>query len=192
MDDAKQQCRAAALARRDALSPADRSRASALIADRIRARPAWREARCILAYCQMRSEVDTSSLLAAVLAAGHTLLLPRVDWAARNLLAVPVTSLAQLAPARYGVPEPHDGEPVPPATADLVLVPGVAFDTRGGRVGYGAGFYDRLLAALPARVPRWGLAFEAQVVDSIPAEVHDQRVDAVVTESHWWEVARDG
>jgi 5-formyltetrahydrofolate cyclo-ligase len=80
--------------------------------------------------------------------------------------------------------EPPASAPiVPPREVDLVCVPGVAFDTRGGRLGRGRGHYDATLALLPRSAFRVGLAFESQIVPAVPAEPHDERLDAVVTEA---------
>ncbi|MCZ7599446.1 MAG: 5-formyltetrahydrofolate cyclo-ligase [Gammaproteobacteria bacterium] len=85
------------------------------------------------------------------------------------------------------MPEPPDDErePFPPEAISVVLVPGLAFDGHGYRLGYGAGMYDRLFELLPPAALRWGLAFEAQLVDAVPTEPHDQPLDAVVTERRW-------
>jgi 5-formyltetrahydrofolate cyclo-ligase len=176
------------LARRDALEPAERARLSAAIVARLSALDAVRRARTVLAYAPFGSEPDTWPLLRAVLAEGRALLLPRVDRAARRLVLHRVTDLeADLAPGTWGILEPIPARcPVvlPPA-ADVVLVPGVAFDRSGGRLGYGGGYYDRLLAAWPPpRPPLVAPAFELQVVAQVPLLPGDHRVDRVVTESY--------
>ncbi len=83
-----------------------------------------------------------------------------------------------------GIPEPRSSLPrVDPADVDWVLVPGVAFDLAGRRLGYGGGYYDRLLPLLPRATPRIAGAFELQIVDAIPAAPHDLRIDAFATPS---------
>jgi 5-formyltetrahydrofolate cyclo-ligase len=134
----------------------------------------------VLAFVSISSEVPTSMLLGATLEAGKTLLLPYVaeDGALR---AAAVSSLAELQPGYRGIPEPRARLPVDPASAGVIVAPGVAFDARGGRLGYGGGFYDAFLRAA-AGVPRVGICFEVQLVDEVPMAEHDERVDVVVTE----------
>jgi 5-formyltetrahydrofolate cyclo-ligase len=184
----KAELRAAALARRDGLSAPQRAAASRQIADRVRARAAFQRAGTVLLYCAMRSEVDTSALIDELLAAGRAVVLPVTDWSARRLGLYALQDRAELVPGRFGVPEPppHRRTEVRAACIDLALIPGVAFDRWGGRLGYGAGLYDGLLPQLPAPCPRWGLAFETQMVDELPCDEHDQRVDAVFTEQQVW------
>lgn len=177
---AKDTIRRMALARRARLDPADRSARGAAIVDRLLDLPEVAEADPILAFASVRSEVPTDRLIGAVLASGRTLLLPYVADDG-SLRAAPVTSLDDLRPGFAGIPEPRARLRLVPADPAVIVVPGVAFDERGGRLGYGGGFYDRFLASAPP-VPRIGVCFEAQVFPEIPIEPHDERVDIVVTE----------
>jgi 5-formyltetrahydrofolate cyclo-ligase len=184
---AKAALRRRILASRDALDPAQRVERSAAIVARVASMRAFRQARTVLAYAPFGSEADTWPLLRGLLAEGRTLLLPRVDRAGRRLVLHRVSDLDEdLAPGPWGIREPRpDRCPVVAVpAADLVLVPGVAFDRTGGRLGYGGGYYDRLLAAWP---PPWPLlvapAFELQLVDAVPRLPGDRRVDRVVTEA---------
>ncbi len=92
----------------------------------------------------------------------------------------------ELVAGVWGIREPDPARCAPMATdePDLVLVPGVAFDIRGGRIGYGAAYYDRLLGRCPPGTPLVAAAFEVQIVDAVPMEPHDRRVDRIVTEQH--------
>jgi 5-formyltetrahydrofolate cyclo-ligase len=108
-----------------------------------------------------------------------------VDRAARALALHRVDDPAgQLRPGMWGIPEPDPARAptVAPAEVEFVLVPGVAFDPRGGRLGYGGGYYDRLLTAVATDTPRVAAAFEVQMVDEVPMAPGDQRVDRVITE----------
>jgi 5-formyltetrahydrofolate cyclo-ligase len=92
--------------------------------------------------------------------------------------------IADVVAGFRGIPEPRpDAPPVSPQAVDWVLVPGVAFDVAGGRLGYGGGYYDRLLPAMRAGTPRVAAAFEAQIVAHVPRAPHDAGVDAIVTEA---------
>jgi 5-formyltetrahydrofolate cyclo-ligase len=131
------------------------------------------------------SEWDTRLLLASALELGKTAAVPRVNLEKRMLDIHAVCDLArEVAPGYRGIPEPTaDCPPVPLASIDWVLVPGVAFDVRGHRIGYGGGYYDRLLPALPRSAARIAGAFELQIVDEVPTAPHDLALDAIITES---------
>jgi 5,10-methenyltetrahydrofolate synthetase len=188
----KAELRRTVLARRDALDPETRAASSIRIFSRIAALPAFRRARVVLAYSAFGSEPATGPFLATVLAGGLTLVLPRVNRTTRMLDLYRVTDLATgLRPGVWGIREP---DPTVCAAAalgdvDFVLVPGVAFDSHGGRLGYGAGYYDRLLRGAAAGTPLVAAAFDVQLVDAIPMDAHDRRVDSVVTESRVYAAA---
>jgi 5-formyltetrahydrofolate cyclo-ligase len=105
-----------------------------------------------------------------------------VRWNPRGLDSFTIRSLEDLEEGRRGLwePDPACAEPVAASELDLVLVPGLAFDRRGWRIGFGAGLYDRFLAGVDA--PRLGLAFSLQIQPSLPVEPHDEPVDWIVTE----------
>jgi 5,10-methenyltetrahydrofolate synthetase len=184
---AKATLRRTILARRDALAPLDRARLSRAALDRIEALDVFRRARAILGFASFGSELDTRPLLDEVLAGGRMLVLPRVDREARRLALYRVASLeTDLGPGTWGIPEPDPTRCglAAPADIDFILVPGVAFDPDGGRLGYGAGYYDRLLAAWPSPLPPLvAAAFGIQIVPAVPVLAGDHRVDLVVTES---------
>ncbi len=185
--EAKSALRRDILARRDALDPGLRARHSRVALDRVVRLPSFRAAPVVLAYASFGSELDTRALLGDVLGGGRTLVLPRVDRQARRLVLHEVRDLAaDLLPGTWGIPEPAPERCrlVAPDEVKFVLVPGVAFDPDGGRVGYGAGYYDRLLGEWPAPLPPLAAAaFELQIVPAVPVLPTDHRVDLVVTES---------
>jgi 5-formyltetrahydrofolate cyclo-ligase len=183
LHEAKRELRAAVLAARDALDPALHAAASRAIAARLIERPEYELAACVLLTLPFRSEWDSRAVVEHALAAGKRVALPRVDVATRMLSLHEVDDLARdVAPGYRGIPEPHAGTPmILPDAVTFVLVPGVAFDGHGRRLGYGGGFYDRLLPVLRAEVPRVACAFDAQLVDAVPAALHDVTVDLVVT-----------
>jgi 5-formyltetrahydrofolate cyclo-ligase len=141
----------------------------------------------VLGFASFGSEIETRSLLDEVLASGRILVLPRIEREARRLALHWVRSLAtDLRPGPWKIPEPDPARcgPAAPSDVDFVLTPGVAFDPDGGRLGYGAGYYDRLLAAWPPPLPALvAAAFELQIVPAVPVLAGDQRVDLVVTDS---------
>jgi 5-formyltetrahydrofolate cyclo-ligase len=131
--------------------------------------------------------MDVWPLLADCLAAGKTVALPRFDAATRRYVACQITDLARdLGEGQFGIREPGGHcIAIPPNRLDLVLVPGVAFDVHGRRLGRGKGFYDQLLAFV--RGTTCGVAFDEQIVDSIPVEPHDVSLNCILTPTRWLE-----
>jgi 5-formyltetrahydrofolate cyclo-ligase len=136
-------------------------------------------------YLHIGSEVRTSSIVDWLLSNGRKVIIPITDKTNKRLifseLRLPERELQRGA---LGIPEPKPEirKPVPLEQADVVLVPGVAWDLRGYRIGYGAGYYDRSLNSLKRPVPKIGLSFEFQIVERIPKGRFDRRVDKLVTE----------
>jgi 5-formyltetrahydrofolate cyclo-ligase len=180
---AKQALRGRVLAERDDLPAAARVAGSQAIRARLQGLPSLAVARTVLLTLPFRSEWDTRPLAEDALRAGKRIVIPRVDRVARMLRLHSVADLDVDIVAGYlGIPEPRETLPiVDPGAVDWVLVPGVAFDAAGRRLGYGGGFYDRLLPLVRADAPRVAGAFEVQIVDEVPASAHDRRVDAVVS-----------
>jgi len=176
-----------ATARRAALDPSFRAAASAVITAAVLGRLTALRPEGIMVYAAMRDEVDPAAVTRAAIAAGIPVAYPLIDWTTRRLSPIHLRVPDRLQPGRFGVPEPPEDqrEPFDPQQLTVVLVPGLAFDRRGYRLGYGAGMYDQLFGELPATALRWGLAFAAQVVDQVPTEEHDEPLDAVVTETEW-------
>lgn len=181
---AKKALRASVLARRDALGAETRRRDSQAITAKLLTLPEYRAAGVVCAYASFGSEFDTAAFCSDAIAAGKRLFLPRIDRAARMLELREVRNLGDdLVAGVWGIREPVERCPiVPSSVVEFLLVPGVAFTPTGERLGYGGGFYDRLLAGLNAKTPRIAAAFDLQVVDSIPTGPSDQRVHLVVTE----------
>lgn len=179
----KQALRGRILALRDDLSTDARREASLALVARIAALASFRSAGSVLLTLPYRSEWDTRPLAAAALAQGKVVAMPRVDRAARMLVLHRVDDLDRdIVAGGLGIPEPRPGgAQLAPDAIDWVLVPGVAFDAGGRRLGYGGGFYDRLLPRLRPGVPCIVGAFEVQVVDEVPTTLHDRRVDLVIT-----------
>lgn len=167
------------LARRDALSPAERAAASAAIATRATHRlPDG----IVALYAPKGTEVDTAMLDAELRERGTTIAYPRV-LDGQFLLEFRIATIDELvAGGRFGLREPRpDADLVDVLQIAAFVVPGLAFDRDGGRVGWGRGYYDATLAAAPDAL-RIGLAFECQLLDHVPAEPHDVKLHHVITE----------
>lgn len=179
----KRELRTVAKQRRAAIPASERLQASAVIQARVQGLSIFRRAQTVHTYISFRDEVVTHDLIAAALQAGKLVVAPRVPEAGNSLQHFALASLADLRPGRFGIPEPDPARcvTVAPQDLDLVLVPGLAFDRQGNRLGYGKGYYDRFLAATAAA--RIALAFDEQLFARIPAGDADVRVDAIVTPS---------
>ena len=149
--------------------------------------PEFQAAGTVLFYAHVRSEVRTLPALPVALRSGKRIAIPYCQGERLELFQL--QALEELQPRRFGVPEPlldlqrGPGRHVDVAEADVILVPGVAFDTRGGRVGYGKGYYDRLLAQARPDAALVAAAFDCQLLDEAPLDEHDILMDIVVTQS---------
>lgn len=179
----KNQLRSRMLALRDEIPYSEVISASAGIREHVRSWAVFREARCVCCYISVRSEMSTPGIILRALESGKTVIAPKVFgdeirfFRIRNLTD-------DLERGAFGVLEPIAGtQEFDPAEADVCLIPGVVFDEKGNRIGYGKGYYDRFLKKLPPRVPTLGLAYDCQVIDAIPAEKNDVPVQYLVTPS---------
>jgi len=141
----------------------------------------FKQAKVVMFYVDMRNEVVTKKAIIDAFAEGKRVVVPRVKKG-YGLLAIEIKSLDELEPSTFGVLEPQEKEEISIDEIDVVVVPGVAFDKRGYRIGYGGGYYDNFLPKLKAEAKKIAVAFEMQLIDHIPAEAHDVKVDMIITE----------
>lgn len=148
---------------------------------RLKTQPVFQTAAAVLFFAPLPAEVDLWPLLGETLAAGKIIALPRFDTARRRYTAARVQCLpGELVSGRFGIREPSaDCADLPAGQLDLALVPGVAFDVNGRRLGRGRGFYDRLLADFAGK--KIGVAFDEQILSEIPVEPSDVKMDWIVT-----------
>ena len=156
------------------------------------ASPEFEAARVIMIYLSTVSEVDTAPIALKAWQQGKTILAPKVSWNQRRMLPVEITSLTSgLTISGPGIREPVSGNPIPVNLIDLVIVPGVGFTRAGFRIGRGMGFYDRFLAQPDFTGVSCGLAFEEQVVETLPVLDHDIPLGMLVTDCGIWRSAPD-
>jgi 5-formyltetrahydrofolate cyclo-ligase len=161
------------------LSPEERRAKSREIEKRLFSLPEFRMARIILFYASFRSEVETHAMVRQALADGKRVVLPKVKG--RDLALFEIKDFDRdVKPGRWDIPEPAGGKHMEREKIDFIVVPGAAFDHAGNRLGYGAGFYDKLLKGYQGAVV--ALAFELQIVPTVPAGPHDVPVQKIVTE----------
>lgn len=168
--------------------PADEiATASRIIADQLQEMEVFRGARCVGAFLSLPSEVQTDRILTACWDRNLQVCVPYYQEDKRVYGMSRLERNGKLHVRKWDVPEPAEIQPVEPAGLDLILIPAMAFDLQGVRLGHGGGHYDRLLGGVK-RAFRLGLAFHAQVVDQLPREPHDESVHAILTEQKLIEV----
>ena len=177
----KTDLRRAALARRDALDPEARAAGSLAAAAAVAAIPLLAGQPIVGAFWPIRTEIDPRPLIERLFARGQRVALPKVtpdglvfrEWRAGEALV----------PGGFGLSEPRDD--LPPLDPTALIVPLAAFDRRGHRIGYGAGYYDRAIARLSRLGPvlTIGFAYSVQEIPEVPAEPHDEPLDHLVTEA---------
>jgi 5-formyltetrahydrofolate cyclo-ligase len=184
------------LAARDQMEQALRKEKGKKICALLTAHPVVSNAAHLFIYVDFRSEVETIDLIRQLIEDGKTISVPVTLLEESRLQAVRLTNPdTQLMPGCYGIPEPTPDQiataTVDPLTIDTVLIPGSVFDTGGGRLGYGGGYYDRFLTESAPRAARVGVAFELQLVEQVPMEPHDQYMDVLVTEQQIYDCGRN-
>ncbi|MFH1539031.1 MAG: 5-formyltetrahydrofolate cyclo-ligase [bacterium] len=186
MKTLKEQLRHECISRRDAQSKEEIEEKSGRIASRLRSLPEYEAAHTVLFYASFRSEVATGAMIENAIEEGRKVCLPRVDGASKDLDIFWVKDPeADLAPGAWDIPEPRPDvcEKVPPEEIDLAIVPGVAFDREGNRLGFGGGYYDRFIPKLRDGTPKAGVAFDLQVIPAVTMGEFDQKVSIIVTET---------
>lgn len=182
----KQALRQSIIAARSNMADAERVRLSGQITQRLAGLEAYHSAAAILAYMNFGAEFAATQFVQQALRDGKQVLLPKVNRETKQLDVYRITDLAQdVAPGVWEIPEPLT-ERCPKVTdlspIGFILLPGVAFGRDGARLGYGGGFYDKLLARLPHQPVLVAAAFAMQVVEHIPQEATDRKVEWLVTE----------
>lgn len=171
--------------KRNVIPPEVRNAKNRIIQERLYALDEFMNARVVFSFVSFRTEVDTSGIIKKAFFDRKKVVVPKVNKEDRMLLLYEIKNMDELSEGYMGIPEPsvatadrscsiHD--------AEIVIIPGVGFDPHGNRIGYGAGYYDKLLSEMKRVVPVIAPAYEEQLVDFIPAEEHDIRVDLIVTD----------
>jgi 5-formyltetrahydrofolate cyclo-ligase len=188
LPEAKSVLRGEVLAAMKRVSAAEREAASKLACAQLRAQRIWRDARSILFYAPMAPELDVWPLLREARTAGKVTALPQYDAEEGRYVACSLQDpLTEVHTGRFGIREPVSGCPqIELNRLDLVLVPGVAFDLHGRRLGRGKGHYDQLLCVVRGKT--CGVAFDEQIVREVPVEPHDVLLNCILTPTRWIEL----
>lgn len=160
---------------------------SLAIQEKLLALEELRDRQAIFVYVSFRSEVATLNLIDVLIDMGKTVIVPITRIREKRLDAIHITNrLTDLEPGYCDIPEPREelciSRAIAPEEIETILLPGSVFDMRGGRFGYGGGYYDRFLDKVPTAT-RIGLAFDLQIIEKAPLQEHDELLDLVVTES---------
>ena len=173
------------LRKRDDIPYEVKSRKDSFIKQSLFSQHEFVTAKSVLFYASFRSEVKTLTMIKESLEMGKRVILPKVDKAKHVLILSEIKNIEELSPGYLGIPEPplHDERRVNLEDIDLMIIPGAAFDLSGNRIGYGGGYYDILLSERRREIPVVALAYEEQLVDKIPSEKHDVKVDMIITDN---------
>jgi 5-formyltetrahydrofolate cyclo-ligase len=183
----KAKIRKQALDARVKLTPEQRKVMSAEIEEKLFGMPEYRAASIVMFYASFQSEVETHHMIRRALAEGKRVVLPKVKGKELQLFEIKSFD-HDVLPGAWGIPEPEEGVRVELKDIGLIVAPGAAFDEQGNRIGYGAGFYDKLLPLYKGRTV--ALAFELQIVPDAPAGLHDIPMQMIITEKRVIDVSR--
>ncbi len=198
MNELKYKLRKEVLKKRIALTEKEIKEKSLIIKERLFHLKEFKNAELIMFYFNFKNEVATWEMMEEAISLGKKVALPKTSMRGGIKPYLIFNLKEDLVPGLFGIPEPKAGaeKEVNPHEIDMVIVPGIVFDRYGHRVGFGRGFYDRFLRSISpqageseatSRPFRVGLGFELQIVDTIPADSYDERVDMVITETRIYE-----
>lgn len=184
MQKSKQRLRESLRSRLTGIDGASRVARSERVCNRLSGLPAVRRARVAMVFLPLAHEADLRPLIRSMLGSGVEMCLPRVDWETSELTPARISTIDHgLITRRHDVLEPPEDAPeVPVGDLDVIFAPGLAFDLRGGRLGHGAGMYDRLLARTGLKAWVCGCGLEEQIVERLPVGPTDKTIDAVATD----------
>ena len=166
----KKEIRREVIAKRDLLK--NKSELDKVIEERLRNKKIYKNSKNIFIYLGFGSEINTIKYVEDFLDEGKKIIIPYTDMKNKVMHGIEINTLDGLKKNKFGILEP----------ADLVIMPGVAFDRSGNRVGYGGGYYDKFLCEMSSDIPTIALAYNIQILKELPSEKHDIKVDMVITE----------
>ena len=167
-----------------AMPPDERQSRSIEACKRLIALPEIQRSSIVMLYMPLPSEVDLTPAAVRCFQMGQTVCVPSVDWSRRDMTAIEVNTFDDEAMDidERGLRTPSAGRPIPVESIDVVIIPGLGFDTEGWRLGRGGGYYDRFLDRVNKRTRLVGIGFDQQMVEVVPHEPHDVRMQVIVTD----------
>lgn len=175
------------IAKRTTVNPPEEEQACLAVTSRVLSHPYLKDERLIASYCSAAHEIGTHKINQALAAQGHAVVLPVVDPQVKGLMNFySLQGPQDLVPNSFGIlePPPYPERLVNPSYLEVMLIPLVAFDLRGARMGMGGGYYDRLLKKVSAACVLIGLAYDFQLIEDLKVEKWDMPLDEVITPSH--------
>lgn len=168
---------------RDSISALEKETYDQNIFSKVITSPFYRESENLFIYVSFGSEADTHRIIEKAIKDNKTVYVPKVINRTEGMAAVKINSISELKASRFGMLEPEIiSEEAKPWQLDLMIIPGLAFDKRGGRLGYGAGYYDRFLSEAKAEAYKIGIAYSCQIIDEVPMEEKDFFIDSIITD----------
>lgn len=172
------------LAARDKIGGATRTEKSVAACDCLFSSSPWKDSSGIAVFVSIKNEFPTAAIIERAWQEGKAVSAPRiVDRQRREMVFLSMKSWSDLIPGSLGIPEPSCGTPIQFSPKDLMLLPGLAFDKSGWRIGYGGGFYDHFLTTLAVEPRLIGLCFSEQIIDDVPHDSFDVPVDGICSDA---------
>lgn len=169
--------------RREEISLAQKSHMDREILKRLLESKYYNNSNVIFTFVSFKKEVDTHNLIGQALKDGKKICVPRVINKKSGMVACYIDGLHSLTPGCMGILEPGENAVLANKDdMDLIIVPGLAFDRKGGRIGYGGGYYDKFLEELPGDIPKVAIAYDFQIIHYIRMCQHDIKVDLIITD----------
>lgn len=166
---------------RDEISKNKRDKFDIIIFEKLKALEEFKESNNIFIYIGFGSEIDTKVLILDMIKEGKRVYVPKI--LGKNMILIEITSLDNLIQNKFKILEPiGDKNEIDVDNLDLVIMPGIVFDRKGNRIGYGGGFYDRYLENSKSTLKKIALAYSIQLLENIDVENHDLKVDLIITE----------
>lgn len=179
----KKEIRKKILEYRETIDVNERQRWDEIIFNRLINSELYKGASTIFTFASFKSEVDTHKIIEYAINDKKTICVPKIESKEKGIEIFKIEGFNQLKKGYFGILEPIEScPPVDSNDLDLILMPGVAFDRSGGRLGYGAAFYDRFLSNMNKKVRKIAIAYHFQVLQDIPMYEHDVRIDGIITE----------
>jgi len=179
----KNRIRKEIIEKRDSLDLMRKETFDQIIKEKLKRTPEYKSSTNIFIYIGFGSEINTAKYIKEFLKEGKKVFVPRTNMVIKTMEAVEITSLKELERNKFGILEPSkDMEVIDKNKLQLIIMPGVAFDNKRGRIGYGGGYYDKYMEDIDVSIPKIALAYEIQIIDKVPREDHDISPDFIFTE----------
>jgi 5-formyltetrahydrofolate cyclo-ligase len=184
MKDNKTLVRKILLEKRGQIDPTQKMDLDKEILKNLTERLFYKEAENIFIYVSIETEVDTHRIIIKALEDGKKIYVPKIKSKSAGMEIFRIKSIEDLKEGYFGILEPSDESgKIEGDELDLIVVPGVAFDREGYRIGYGGGFYDKFFKNLTKKIPKIAIGYNLQIVDKIAREEHDEKINGLITES---------